>query len=81
MRTVVMVAPIPPPYGGIANWVQLMDRYVQKKTGTEFVHINTAPNREVWMGVPFGIVLWSADWICCEKTVNSGKCSLKTHRM
>lgn len=54
MRKVVMVAPIPPPYGGIANWVQLMDRYVQKKAGTEFLHINTAPKsrgvdgRTIW---------------------------------
>ena len=50
-----MAAPIPPPYGGIANWVQMMDRYTKKEAaGIEFLHINTAPKsrgvdgRTIW---------------------------------
>ena len=40
---VAMIAPIPPPYGGIANWVMLLDEYVKNIDGVEFVHINIAP--------------------------------------
>ena len=54
MRKVVMVAPLPPPNGGITNWVQLMVRYAKNKKDTEFLHINTAPKsrgvdgRTIW---------------------------------
>ena len=40
---IAMVAPLPPPYGGIANWMVLMDDYVEKINDIEFVHINIAP--------------------------------------
>lgn len=40
---VAMVAPVPPPYGGIGNWVLLLDEYVQKRNDIQFLHINTAP--------------------------------------
>lgn len=40
-----MVAPVPPPYGGIANWVALLDEYIKNDKDIEFVHINTAPKK------------------------------------
>lgn len=40
---VAMVAPVPPPYGGIGNWVLLLDEYIKNRSDIEFVHINTAP--------------------------------------
>ena len=40
---ICMVAPVPPPYGGIGNWVLLMDEFVKNKKDFEFVHVNTAP--------------------------------------
>ena len=41
---ICMVAPVPPPYGGIANWVSLMDEYVEQRVGdVTLVHVNTAP--------------------------------------
>lgn len=40
---VAMVAPVPPPYGGIGNWVLLLDEYVKNRNDIRFVHINTAP--------------------------------------
>ena len=40
---VCMVAPVPPPYGGIANWVSLMDEYVEQIEDISFIHVNTAP--------------------------------------
>ena len=42
---ICMVAPIPPPYGGIANWTVLMDEYVQGVDDIEFVHLNIAPKK------------------------------------
>lgn len=38
-----MIAPLPPPYGGIANWVVLLREYVQGVEDVDFIHINTAP--------------------------------------
>ncbi|MBE6903297.1 MAG: glycosyltransferase family 4 protein [Ruminococcaceae bacterium] len=40
---IAMVAPVPPPYGGIGNWVLMLDNYVKNDDSVEFVHINTAP--------------------------------------
>lgn len=40
---VAMVAPVPPPYGGIGNWVLLLDEYVRNRDDVQFFHINTAP--------------------------------------
>lgn len=40
---VAMVAPVPPPYGGIGNWVLLLDEYARNRNDVQFTHINTAP--------------------------------------
>lgn len=40
---VAMVAPVPPPYGGIGNWVLLLDEYARNRSDIQFLHINTAP--------------------------------------
>lgn len=51
---VAMVAPVPPPYGGISNWVSLLDEYVSSKSNIQFLHINIAPRardldgRTIW---------------------------------
>ena len=43
---VTLVAPIPPPYGGIANWVVLMQKYMQSRADVELVEIvNIAPKK------------------------------------
>lgn len=41
---ILLIAPFPPPYGGIANWSQLMLDYV-KKTSDEFYTLNIAPKK------------------------------------
>lgn len=40
---VAMIAPVPPPYGGIGNWVLLLDEYAKNRSNIQFLHINTAP--------------------------------------
>jgi len=40
---VCFVAPVPPPYGGISNWVQLMRRYLHEKENIHVSVINTTP--------------------------------------
>lgn len=42
---ICMVVPVPPPYGGIANWTKLISEYVQNVEGVEFTFVNTAPKR------------------------------------
>lgn len=42
----LLVAPVPPPYGGIGNWVLLMKKYLADKDEIELVDIiNTAPKQ------------------------------------
>lgn len=40
---IIMVAPVPPPYGGIGNWVLMLDEYVERQESITLHHINTAP--------------------------------------
>lgn len=42
---ICMIAPVPPPYGGIGNWVNMLDQYATKSDNIEFLHINTAPRQ------------------------------------
>ena len=42
---ICMVVPVPPPYGGIANWTKLMGEYVETVDGVDFSFINTAPKK------------------------------------
>ena len=43
---ILFAAPIPPPYGGIGNWVLLMQKYMQPRTDVELVDIvNIAPKK------------------------------------
>lgn len=62
---VAMVAPVPPPYGGIANWVLLLDEYTRNRNDIQFLHINTAPvsrgldGRSLWERVVIqGLVMF-----------------------
>lgn len=45
MKKVCLVAPMPPPYGGIANWVVLLSEYLQKQGRIELIHVNIAPKK------------------------------------
>jgi glycosyltransferase involved in cell wall biosynthesis len=40
---VCLVAPLPPPYGGIANWTVLVRRYTQMRSDVNLEIIDTAP--------------------------------------
>ena len=40
---IAMVAPVPPPYGGIGNWVLLLDDYIKENPEITFSHVDTAP--------------------------------------
>ncbi|MBP3321087.1 MAG: glycosyltransferase family 4 protein [Clostridia bacterium] len=47
---ICMVAPLPPPYGGIANWTVLVTSYAQKQSDVQLVGINTAPKKRTLDG-------------------------------
>ncbi len=47
---ICMVVPIPPPYGGIANWTKLMDEYVKGIDDVELSFVNTAPKKRSMEG-------------------------------
>jgi len=40
---VCLVAPLPPPFGGIANWTRLVRRYAQMRTDLTLQIVDTAP--------------------------------------
>ncbi len=42
-RNVAIVGPVPPPYGGVGNWVLMLDEYAEKRDDVALLHINTAP--------------------------------------
>lgn len=43
---VCMAAPVPPPYGGIANWYDLITKYADReKLPVEFITLNIAPKK------------------------------------
>lgn len=52
MVRVCFLAPFPPPYGGIANWMAMMCRYMEqeKKDEIQYTLINTAPKKRVTEG-------------------------------
>lgn len=40
---ICLVSPLPPPYGGIAHWGELITRYAKKSSDTKLTVVNTAP--------------------------------------
>ena len=44
------VAPLPPPYGGIANWTRLFTEYLERNDLADVSVVNTAPNGRVTEG-------------------------------
>ena len=44
-KKIALVAPVPPPYGGIANWVVMVSEYVKQQGKVEFTHVNIAPKK------------------------------------
>lgn len=50
MKKILLVAPVPPPYGGIANWTAMMNEYVEDSKEIQFCSVNTAPKRRALDG-------------------------------
>jgi hypothetical protein len=51
---VCLIAPLPPPYGGIANWTQLVRRYALVRSDFNLDIVDTSPR---WRAID-DIVLW-----------------------
>ena len=47
---ICFVAPLPPPYGGIANWTRVFTEYLSKNNLTDISLVNTAPKGRVTEG-------------------------------
>ena len=49
---VCFIAPLPPPYGGIANWMAMLSRYLSKEKESEITYsiIDTSPKKRVTEG-------------------------------
>ena len=49
---ICFVAPLPPPYGGIANWMAMLSRYLGKERASEITYsiIDTSPKKRVTEG-------------------------------
>lgn len=49
---ICFVAPLPPPYGGIANWMAMLSRYLSKEKASEIAYtiIDTSPKKRVTEG-------------------------------
>ena len=47
---IIFVAPLPPPYGGIANWTKLVTKYLEKENLADVSIVNTAPKGRVTEG-------------------------------
>jgi glycosyltransferase involved in cell wall biosynthesis len=70
MQKICFVVPIPPPYGGIANWSKLMCNYITNvRTDVELSIINIAPKTRQTEGRN----LW-------DRVVNSGFRMIKQYR-
>lgn len=69
-KKVVLIAPVPPPYGGIANWTDLILRYAGERQEISFLTINTAIKSR---GAVDGRSLW-------DRIVVSGFAMLKYNR-
>lgn len=48
-KSVLFIAPLPPPYGGISNWTSMIVRHLQA-TGCSVDVVNTAPMRRITEG-------------------------------
>jgi hypothetical protein len=45
-KSILFVSPVPPPYGGIGNWLLVVTDYLKNNNlGIEFEVINTSPNK------------------------------------
>ena len=65
-----IIAPVPPPYGGIANWVQLMKEHIkQKQDVIDLTIVNTAPK----IRSTEGRTLWN-------RVVDSGIAMIKQYK-
>lgn len=49
---ICFVAPLPPPYGGIANWMAMLSRYLSKERASDvaFSIVDTSPKKRVTEG-------------------------------
>lgn len=42
---IALVSPLPPPYGGIANWSLIVNEYASRVDDVDLIQINTAPKK------------------------------------
>ena len=49
-RSVVLVAPVPPPYGGISNWTKMIMEYSRENTNVEIFSLDISPKKRVTEG-------------------------------
>lgn len=49
---IIFVAPLPPPYGGIANWTAMLTRYINSEKSSEINYriIDTSPQKRITEG-------------------------------
>ena len=49
---IIFIAPLPPPYGGIANWMAMLSRYISKEKASKIAYsiIDTSPKKRVTEG-------------------------------
>lgn len=51
---ICLVSPLPPPYGGISHWTEMVSKYAESRVDVQFSIINTAPrwraihDRSLW---------------------------------
>jgi glycosyltransferase involved in cell wall biosynthesis len=76
---VCMIAPLPPPYGGISHWTAMMFRYAAQKPEVELQSVNTAPrwravdDLSVWKRVLGGGLQFLRDFFALLQTLLRAK--------
>lgn len=51
MKKICLISPVPPPYGGIANWTHLMNNFAEKtQFDIKIIQIDTSPSKGVAEG-------------------------------
>lgn len=75
---IALAAPVPPPYGGISNWVLLIKNYIKNRNDIEVININTAPKkrdvdgRNLWDRFAIQSIIMIKQYRLLKKTLNSG---------
>jgi glycosyltransferase involved in cell wall biosynthesis len=76
---VCMIAPLPPPYGGISHWTSMIFRYAAERKDVELHSVNTAPrwravdDLSVWKRILGGSLQFLRDFAALVKTLLQSK--------